>query len=336
MNLLQRIFEIDAFRFGSPQWLWLLLLVPILLLLDRKRGTAGTITLPTLSVLASLGVRPRRFIGALSQIFTVLAVIGATVALARPQAVREIKGESSSGIDIMLTIDVSRSMIMSDMRIASRSVQRITAAKKVASEFIKLRPSDRIGIVAFAGQPYSVSPITLDHRYLQEALSDIRLGDIEDQGTVIGTALAASALALNQRDSASKVIVLVTDGKSEPGKITPIDAAEEAAKLGIKIYTIAIGTEDGRLSRDSGQIGQQFDVETLQAIAAATGGEFYRARSTQDLDNVFLTINDLEKSEVEQEVTLIPTEIYHWPAIASLLVGLVAAALCAVFPPPAP
>lgn len=336
MTWLENWLEVDGLRLASPGWLALLALAPLLLLLQRRRGSPAAITMPSLAVLVSLGARPRRHIGAISNVLFTLAFIFAVLAIARPQTVREIKPQSVSGIDIMLAIDVSGSMQMTDMVVDRRAVQRITAAKKVSAEFIKARENDRLGITAFAGQPYPVSPITQDHNYLQKALREVRLGDIADQGTAIGSAIAASALALSNRESESKIIVLVTDGKSQSGKISPIDAATEAAKLDIKIYTIAIGTEGGRMRRDTGLIGQQFDIPTLTEIAKVTGAEFYRARNTEDLSNVFQTINELEKSEVEQESSFIPSEIFHWPAAVALVFGLLGFGVLALSPPPSP
>jgi Ca-activated chloride channel homolog len=158
----------------------------------------------------------------------------------------------------------------------------------VVDDFISRRPDDRIGLVAFAGRPRDASPITLDHKWLRGALGELRLNDqfdrgtVKEQGTAIGSALAAAASRLDARDAKSKIILLITDGASNSGKISPIEAAELAKTLGIKIYTIAIGTEEGRVDRSIMRFPyQEFDIPTLKKIAEITGAEHYWAQNLE-------------------------------------------------------
>jgi Ca-activated chloride channel family protein len=218
-----------------------------------------------------------------------------------------------------------------------RTIPRVMAAKGVLAPFIQKRPNDRMGLVIFSGQPYPVCPLTLDHDWLLEAIERVQINDISEQGTAIGSAIAASATRLDARDSKSKIIVLITDGASNSGKLSPSQAAELAKELGIKIYTIAIGTENGRVGRNVMAIPrQEFDVETLKEVATVTGGEFFRARSYGALQETFTSINELEKSEARVASTVQATEFYPWLcALAALLAGA-ALTLQALALPPQP
>ena len=215
--------------------------------------------------------------------------------------------------------------------------RRIDVAKDVIEDFITRRTDDRLGLVAFAGRPYAVSPITLDHEWLIMNLRRIKLGDIKEQGTAIGSSIAASSTRLTKRDAKSKVVVLVTDGANNSGKLDPIEAAELAAELGIKAYTIAIGTEGGRVSQGRQAFPrQEFDVTTLREIARITGGEFFRARNTATLRDTFDSINDLEKSDVQSHMIVDADELYLWFLGATFLFSFLGISLRGLNPPPMP
>ena len=324
---------LEQFRFEQPGWLVALLLIPLLAWLGRRNGTTGAIVFSTLSVLASLGSRPKVLSGRLSQVLLLAGLSCGILALARPQWTNSTVSRSASGIDIMLAMDVSGSMEIPDFVINRRRVKRIDAAKSVAAGFIDGRPDDRIGIVAFAGRPYVRSPITLDHNYLLQSLATLKTGEIKEDGTAIGSAVAAGATRLAAREAKSKIIVLVTDGASNSGKIKPQQAAELAAELKIRVYTIGIGTDGGRVP---GGMTPEFDPETLRSIARTTGAEYYRAQTTEKLVDVFSTINELEKTTIERTESISIKELFPWPLAAALLFGFVGITLTAFSPPPAP
>jgi Ca-activated chloride channel family protein len=328
----------STFTFADP--LWLLLLVPALLLvvLRRGRGAEAAVVFPTLSVLASIGRTVRRNPWNLALPLAFLALVPAVIALARPVIRKENADRTPSGIDIIIALDVSLSMDIDDFaRPDGRPLRRIDAAKGVVHDFIRQRPNDRIGLVAFSGRPYSLSPITLGHDWVLDGLNRIQLGDLEEQGTAIGSALAAAATRLDARDSKSKIIALVTDGSNNSGKLDPVEAAELAARLGIRVYTVAIGTEEGRVSRGIQRFPrQEFDVETLRKIAQVTGGEFYRARDAATLRDSFASIDRLEKSATASQRQLEQTELFSWFAGVAALATLAAAMIHAMNPPPAP
>jgi Ca-activated chloride channel family protein len=326
----------SSFAFAHPLWLLLLLPALVLLVLRRGRGADSAIVFSSLAVLGSLGsvVRRRPWNFALPLLF--LALVPAVIAMARPVWRTPSGDRNASGIDIVIALDVSLSMDIDDFfRADGVPWRRIDAAKEVVLDFIGRRPDDRIGLVVFSGRPYAASPITLEHRWLAEVLQRIRLGDLEEQGTAIGSAIAASAARLDARDSKSKIIVLVTDGSNNSGKLDPVEAAQLAAELGIKIYPVAIGTEQGRVSRGIQRFPQQeFDVKSLQEIAKVTKGEFYRARDTASLQDTFVTIDRLEKSASKTQPLLEQRELFPWFAGTAALAALLGALVQALNPPP--
>jgi len=320
-------------RFAEPWFLLLLLLVPLLSLLRGGHGRGGALVFSSLKWMANLGrpvrVRPGR------PLFSpwLLVLIFVALALARPQRVRTYETVKANGIEIVLALDVSLSMNISDFKIDGREVNRLTAAKKVMLEFIQGRPSDRIGIVAFSGRPYTPSPLTLDQDWLTGSIDRIRLGIVREQGTAIGSAIAASTRRLDQRKSKSKIVVLLTDGANNSGNLTPETAARLAKTLGIRVYTIAVGTpgvhpipdpsRPGRLIKKS----QEFDIETLQTIANITGGASYLAQNTEGLKNIFNTIDELEKSDINKRTVVETEELFIIPTALALLTACLALVL---------
>ncbi|MBT8043689.1 MAG: VWA domain-containing protein [Verrucomicrobiae bacterium] len=327
----------QQFTFAHPWWLLGLPLLVPLLFLRGKPGTPTAITYSTLSILVSLGEKPKRFPGAFALATLILALACAIIAMARPQLQDKQTNRKASGVDIILTIDISYSMQIVDFQLNNRRVQRITVAKNTSEAFIKQRPNDRIGIVAFSGRPYVTSPITLEHDWLIDKLRELRPGLVREQGTAIGSAIAAAATRLHDRKSKSKVVVLVTDGSNNSGRIAPIEAAKQAAVLGVKIYTIAIGTEEGRLNNGMQSHPQQeFDTKTLQEIARITGGEYFRVRDTAMLRDTFASIDQLEKTDIKQHSTITTTELFPWFATASLVFTIIAITIQSIRPPAAP
>ncbi|GHC59258.1 VWA domain-containing protein [Roseibacillus persicicus] len=325
--------------FAAPFWFVGLLVIPALWFLQRREGAKSSIAFSSLSILGSLGSKPKLRPGGLSALLLSLALALCFVALARPQHRETFTARKASGIDILLTLDLSESMNIRDFLPpqARRTIPRISAAKLVLKPFIRHRPNDRMGLVIFSGQPYPVCPLTLDHDWLQESIERVQINDITEQGTAIGSAIAAAATRLDARDSKSKIIVLITDGASNSGKLSPKQAAELAAELGIKIYTIAIGTEDGRVGRNVMSIPrQEFDVETLQEIARVTGGEFFRAKNFEALEETFSSIDKLEKSEARVSSTVQETDFYPWVCGLAALLAFAAYVVHAIALPPQP
>jgi len=252
--------------------------------------------------------------------------------LARPQLGEGHTEVTTNGIDIVLGLDVSGSMQALDFKAGDRRVNRIEVVKSVVSKFIDERPNDRIGLIAFAGAPYLVSPLTLDHDWLQQNLERIQIGGVDD-GTAIGSAIAASVNRLRGTPAKSKVMILLTDGVNNTGKISPIAAAEAAKALGVKIYTIGVGVRGDAPMPVKDDLGNtrlvmakvDVDEKTLQAIAAKTGGAFYRATDTGSLQSIYEKINRLEKSAHTIKKYEHYQELYSWaliPALGVLGLGL--------------
>jgi Ca-activated chloride channel homolog len=332
---------LEHFRFAQPGWLFLLVPALLLLALRRGKGSDAAVVFPNLSVLVSLGRRVRRIAWSVGLPLTFLALFCAILAMARPVWRNEYQSRSASGIDIMIAFDVSLSMDIDDFADQGMRAKRIDVAKKVVDDFISRRPEDRMGLVAFAGRPRDASPITLDHQWLRRSLNELRLNDrndmgtIKEQGTAIGSALAAASVRLEARDAKSKIIVLITDGASNSGKISPLEAAEHAKTLGIKIYTVAIGTTEGRVDPSIMRFPyQEFDLPTLQKIATLTGAEHYWAQDLAALKRTFTTIDNLEKTDAKSLTVIDDTELFPWFVGAALLAALAATLYIVLNPPP--
>ena len=323
-------------RFAEPEWFWLLALLPLIALLRGARGTGPAVAFSSLHILRQIARPGRSAVGAVSTSLPFITLALGIAALARPQHVRTIETIDASGVEIFLAIDVSLSMSIEDMTLGGESVNRLTAAKKVTRDFIKGRTSDRIGLVAFAGRPYVPSPLTLDHEWLLSTLADqVKIGLVED-GTAIGSAIGAAARRLEGRDSSvkSKIIVLLTDGSNNSGNLTPLDAARLAQTFGVRIYTIAVGTEGfhriplpDRSGRFLPGVRQEFDIDLMKQIASMTNGMFFRAQDTRALESIFKTIDSMEKTEIKRLTRTEVDELYVWLVAAALVTGVLGAAL---------
>jgi len=320
-------------HFLQPEWLWLLALLPLMMLLRGRRGPVAAVEFSDVGlareVARSHRARAGRFLWLLPLIAAALMIVG----LARPQRGHSHTEVTANGIDIVLGLDVSGSMQALDFKIDGERVNRIQVVKSVVSKFIDQRPSDRIGIIAFAAAPYLVSPITLDHDWLQQNLERITTAVGTDDGTAIGSAIAASVNRLRTTTAKSKVVILLTDGMNNTGKISPIAAAEAAKAMGVKIYTIGVGVrgmapipvrdEAGNMHLVMDKV--DVDEKTLQTVAAATGGTFYRATDTDSLEKIYDQINRLEKTAETVQKFEHYDELYSWaliPAVALLGFGL--------------
>ena len=312
--------DLSGLILAQPVFLWLLLLIPLAAWLKGKLGGTPGILFSTTRTISRIGARRRSRAGDFLTGLLYLALVCLILAMARPQLGKTITRTLASGIDIMLAIDVSKSMLAEDFSIGAQRANRLEAVKRVTEEFIRQRPNDRIGIVAFAGRPYLVSPLTLDHDWLLQNLDRIQIGLVED-GTAIGSALASASSRLKDKEAKSKLVVLLTDGENNAGRVTPMTAAEAAKALGIKVYTVGSGTrgiapypvidQSGRV-RGYQQMQVEFDEETLRNIAAMTGGTYFRATDTKSLENIFRDIDQLEKSEVEIQKVAQYRDLFPW------------------------
>lgn len=314
---------IPNFQILHPLWLLLLLLAPLFAILRGSRhGRRPSIKFPATSLLRDLGRPARSGVGGFIFGLVLISFVFGVVALSRPQKVLSYDEEKAEGISIMLTVDVSLSMLIEDFYIGGQPVNRLTAAKRVMADFIKGRRSDRIGIVAFAGETYLPCPLTLDRDWLINNLDRVQTQRVGD-GTAIGSGIASAANRMRREKTPSKVIVLLTDGANNSGRLSPQDAAKLAATLGIKIYTIAIGTPGIHSIPDPRRgtftpVGQQlFDEKTLQEVASIGSGQFYMAQNLSSLSDVFATIDQLEKTKIEHRKITETEELFPWPLAVS-------------------
>jgi Ca-activated chloride channel family protein len=330
--------------FHDPELLWLLLLVPVLLILDRRnRRSRAVLRFSAAPVFARQGRGLRTRLLWLPPVLRALAVTAAVIALARPQ-LRDarVRDLSVEGIDIVIALDLSTSMEAGDFRPRNRLV----VAQEVLTEFISGRLNDRIGLVVFAGAAYTQAPLTLDYGVLREVVKQLRTRVLED-GTAIGDALAVSLNRLRDSDAKSRVVVLITDGDNNAGKISPLDAAEMAKKLNIPIFTILVG-KGGKVPFPAGTdlFGQTAWRETeipinpqlLKDIATSTGGEYYRATDRETLRAGLQQVLDrLERSKLlEGGASATYRELFHGFLLAAFLLAalelLVTSTVLRVFP----
>lgn len=317
-----------TYSFHNPEFLWLLLTIPLIAILRGRAGPAAAIRFSSTKLVDALAKNKRSRSGRLLFILRLLTLTALIVGLARPQKGEGYSEQEASGIDIVLAVDVSGSMLALDFTETSdKLITRLDAAKDVIRDFVKKRPSDRIGLVAFSRYPYLVSPLTLNHTWLEKNIDRLQTGIGED-GTAIGSAIGMSVNRLRDLPSKSRVIILLTDGANNSGKISPIAAAEAAASFDAKIYTIAAGIGGivpVPMTNSEGQIvhnawGQPIierahipiDEKTLQEIANSTGGTFYRARDTEELARIYDQINTLEKTEVKLRQYASYEELFKW------------------------
>lgn len=314
-------------EFAHPNWLWLLLLVPVLGAYEwwRLRNSRGGLRFSAVSVAKHLPSTWATRLRGLPALLRIGIVVLGIVALARPQEVDTIRTRNAEGIDIMLVLDTSTSMRAEDF-----TPNRFEAAREVAREFIHNRVSDRVGLVAFAAQAYTQAPLTLDYVFLQQMLDEVSVGVIED-GTAIGTALAMAVNRLKDTDAESKVAILLTDGQNNRGEIDPETAAEVAASMDVRVYSIGVGSRGkAPFVVDHPFAGQrrqmvpvEIDEEMLQTVSETTGGQYFRATSKDGLRQIYEEIDALEKTEIDERVYTDRTERYPfflWSALGLLLI----------------
>ncbi len=317
--------------FAHPYFLLLLLLLPLLAWLKGRRGQPPAFLYSAVSLVDGLTQARRSRAGAFLAALRWLALALFIVALAQPRLMKSATTVKASGIDIVCAFDMSGSMISEDFVVRGQRVNRFDMARSVLKDFIGRRPNDRIGLVVFAAQAYIATPLTLDHDFLQEDLDRMEIGTINAERTAIGDALSTALNQLREVKSKSKIIILMTDGQNNSGKVDPLVAAQAAQALGVKIYTVGIG-EQGMapmpVFMGGRKVGYQnvpvdVDEETLQKIANLTGGRYYRADNAEKFRQIYAEIDKLEKTEAVINKFAQFDELFPWFVSCGLALLLV-------------
>ncbi|AGF77321.1 Mg-chelatase subunit ChlD [Desulfocapsa sulfexigens DSM 10523] len=312
-------------RFLHPEFLWLLALLPLLAILRGRRSAAPALVFSSTSIAAVLAEGRKTGPGGIIAALRLLGLGFLILAFARPQLGNTTTEIEASGIDILLAVDVSGSMEALDFTLKGKSANRLDVVKSVMHTFIMERPNDRIGLLAFSGRPYMVSPLTLDHDWLVQRLDSLSIGMIED-GTAIGSAIGSGLNRLRDRDAKSRIMILLTDGMNNAGTVPPLVAAEAAETLGIKVYTIGAGTRGEAPMPVKDRFGRKrlmrvrvdIDDETLGQVAEMTGGRYFRATDTKSLEKVYQEINTMETTTRNIKKFENYRELYSWFVFAAL------------------
>lgn len=298
------------FCFADPVWL-ILLVVPVWVFISyflKKGRTDPTVIFPDISIFKNIGSERGKFKRVVSLFLIVQAISFLIFAMARPQSGQTLHTRSARGVDIILALDISSSMEAMDFH----PLTRFEAAKEVVSDFIKLRTSDRIGLTVFAAQSFTLCPLTLDYDIVADFLERAAESRIED-GTAIGSAIATSVNRLRSSDAKNKIIILLTDGMNNRGNIDPLTAARIAETLGIKIYTVGVGSEGRAPIRIDGRLvfaETHIDEETLKEVSQITDGKYYRAKNTRELEGIYEEIDRLETSDIKYKEWIEYDEMY--------------------------
>jgi Ca-activated chloride channel homolog len=324
------------FQFQYPWLLVLLALLPVYAFLLGKAGKLSALRFPSADLARAAGASARAAAGRLMLFLRLLVVGLCIVALAGPRFANDETETQASGIDIMLALDLSWSMMALDMGAPRERVSRFDIASEVLEEFVSKRPSDRMGLIVFSAVPYLASPLTLNHEWLVQNLKRLHVGMIRDLGTAIGDATAAAAKRLKDlKDSKSRIVILLTDGDNNKGDIDPVPAAQLAAALGEKVYTIGIGIEEPcqlpRFDPATGKLvlnanGEVEPAMTLQPanytvlgkMASLSNARFYRAKNRSELRHIYDDIDRLEKTETKLRRFTTYRPLYQWPLVTAL------------------
>jgi len=307
--------------FAHPYFLLLLLLLPLLAWLRGKRGKPPAFVYSSVQLVRGILNITRARSGGFLMAVRWLCLALCIVALAQPRITKSETKVTASGVDIVVAIDLSGSMRSRDFEIKGQSADRLQMIKEVLRGFIEKRPSDRIGLVAFASQAYIAAPLTLDHDFLIQNLDRLEIGSIDESQTAIGSGLTTAINRLREVKSKSKIVILMTDGENNAGKVPPETAAEAAQALNIKVYTIGVGTRGlapTPVARDGygNFIYQNLPVdlkeEPLQEIAKMTGGKYYRADNSKHFREIYSEIDKLEKTEAEVKKFSQHKELFAW------------------------
>ncbi|HOC54683.1 MAG TPA: VWA domain-containing protein [Verrucomicrobiota bacterium] len=327
-------------EFQYPWLLGLLALLPIYAFLRGRVGKLAALRFPSADIARAAGGAARSATGRLLLFLRLLTAALCIVALAGPRFANDHTEMQASGVDIVLVLDLSWSMMALDMGAPSERISRFDIASEVIEDFIRKRTSDRLGLIVFSAVPYLASPLTLNHDWLIENLHRLHVGLIRDLGTAIGDATAAGVKRLkNLKDTKSRIIILLTDGDNNKGEIDPVPAAQLAAALGVKVYTIGIGIEQpcllplfdpstGKLELDPngnlrpGMTLQPANYDVLGKMSALSRAKFYRATNRRELQRIYDEIDQLEKTEIKLRRFTTYRPLYQWPLLAAF--GLLA------------
>lgn len=309
--------------FAYPEVFYALIIIPLMVAWFwwRGRKNVQAITYPGLAMLGKRKRQIKEYLAHTPLVFRFLAMLFFLIALARPQSFSTGEDIYTEGVDIILVLDLSGSMLAEDF-----SPNRLDAAKSITDDFINGRLSDRIGLVVFSRDAFTQCPLTMDYRVLRNLLSEVKSGMIED-GTALGNAIANGVNRLKESKSKSKVMILLTDGVSNAGEVDPITAAEIATKFGIRIYTIGVGTRGNApypfqtpFGIQKRMVPVEIDEQTLTKIADMTGGQYFRATGNKQLEQIYKEIDKLEKTKIEVTTYKNTTEhFYPWLAIGIAL-----------------
>ncbi|MAH25533.1 MAG: hypothetical protein CMI19_01020 [Opitutae bacterium] len=335
-------FEWNNLSLGEPYWLFLLLLLPGVLWLCRRKKKFQAIKFPSIIDIKKTRKSWKAKLLWLPKLFFYLGLVLTILSISRPRLDQSTQRIVSSGVDIVLGVDLSASMLALDMSPSpSEPNTRLDVVKEVIQEFIEKRKYDRIGLVAFAVDPYLVSALTLDKEYLQSNLARLKVGLTQQTGTNIGSVLAEGINRLRTLESKSKILILLTDGKDEPApKHSPIIFAEGAKKDKIKIYTIAIGASTRTRTylydpnaRDIMRYANgtpvvevaeyPVDKEILQEIAQRTDAKFFEAGDKSTLRSIYDEIDQLEKTDIQLEVNALYEDLYQWPLASGFILLII-------------
>lgn len=306
--------------FGSPWYLVGLILIPLLYFWQRRyaKSQEGSIRISAAALVSDQMKRRGkwriRLLTALQYLTLCLVLMG----LSRPRLIDAMQETNVDVVDIVLVMDISSSMLATDF-----PPNRLEAVKKTAKDFINARSGDRMGVLVFAGESFIQCPLTIDQDVVLSLMDEIRVAEQSYDGTAIGMAIANATNRLRHSDAKSKVMILLSDGSNNAGELDPITAADLAAKFGIKIYTIGAGTnQDVSFIPGRGYIRNEIDEETLRSISQRTNGRYFRATNVSVLEEVYTTIDQLERTEIEVKEYTRYRELFGWFLIPAIIFGL--------------
>jgi Ca-activated chloride channel family protein len=321
--------------FAHPYLLLLLLLLPLAAWLKGRRGRPAAFLYSSVQLAEGLTSATRSRTGSLLAALRWLALALGILALAQPRLVRSETQVKASGVDIVVAFDMSDSMLSEDFETSGGRVSRFDMARQVLEGFIRKRPNDRIGLVVFASQAYIATPLTLDHDFLMANLDRLQISQIDPNSTALGSALSTAVSRVRDAKAKSKLVILMTDGQNNAGKVNPLTAAEAAQALDVRCYTIGVGRR-GEAPRPVFMGGQKvgyqsvpvdIDEDTLTKVAARTGGRYYRADNAEKFQAIYAEIDKLEKTEATVKKYARYHELFAWFAAAGLAVLLAEIAL---------
>ncbi len=315
------------------QWPWVFILIPLPYLVNRLMPRAEIVEAPLFvpffnSLKSVVNSSPR--LGSRSWILSILALLCwllLVIAASRPQWVGEPVQLPTTGRDLMLSVDISGSMEAQDIQLQGRNATRLEVVKSVVGDFVERRTGDRLGLILFAARAYTQAPLTFDRETVGILLEEAQIGIIEENATAIGDAIGLGVRHLRERPEASRILILLTDGVNNAGQVSPMQAGELALREGIRIYTIGIGAESAArssiFSSRAVNPSADLDEETLTAIAENTGGQYFRARNIEELEQIYAVLDELEPVEQEDETFRPTIALFYWPLGLCLLLSFI-------------